>query len=137
MAHTCKTALVRCMDFRLGNAIKKYLEAEGLYDDCDIISIAGAAKDIIENSEGFLASQIEISKNLHGINTVILMNHTDCGGYGGSAKHENATAEREFHVSELGKARDIIATKYPDLNIKLMLAQIHEDGKIEISEINE
>ncbi|MFH1631531.1 MAG: carbonic anhydrase [bacterium] len=135
MSHTCSTALVRCMDFRLGNAIKDYLESNNLYDDVDIISLAGAAKDLNDPEGGVLETQLSLSKRLHSINTVILMNHTDCGGYGGRAAFESAEAEHKHHVDELGKAKEKLLAKYPDLTVKTVLADIKEDGIVSIDEI--
>ncbi|MCH8049361.1 hypothetical protein IH979_01475 [Patescibacteria group bacterium] len=74
MPHICSTALIRCIDFRLGSAIRDYLEKNNLYDDVDIISFAGAAKNINDEEEGPVETQIDLSKRLHSINTVILMN---------------------------------------------------------------
>ena len=93
MAHICSNALVRCMDFRLGSAINEYMKNFELINDTDIISVAGAAKSIAQEENGFAEGQIDLSKKLHSIKKVILMNHTDCGGYGGRAAFESDEAE--------------------------------------------
>lgn len=136
MAHTCSTALVRCIDFRLGSAIRDYMQKNNLYNETDIISYAGATKNINDDAGGPVETQIDLSKSLHSINTVILMNHTDCGGYGGRSAFESAEAEREHHLGELNKAKDRLAAKHPDLTIKLALADIKDDGSINIEDIS-
>ncbi len=124
----CKNALIRCMDFRLESAIQGYMSENGLVDDCDIIAGAGASKDIIENPDGFIATQVALSVELHSIDQLIIMHHTDCGGYGGSGKHDGHEAEMEFHRNEMHKARGILKEKYPELEIKLVLAVMSDSG---------
>lgn len=135
MSHTCSSALVRCMDFRLGSTIKKYMEEKGLYDDCDIISLAGAGKDLAEDANGYLANQIDLSVKLHETKTIILMHHTDCGGYGGRSKFESLDEERSFHIAEMEKSEKILNEKYPELTVKKALVHLNEDGTMEIEEI--
>jgi len=135
MAHTCSTALIRCIDFRLGGAIRDYMNANNLYDDTDIISLAGAVKDLAQNENGYLEGQIDLSHQLHSTNTVILMNHTDCGGYGGRAAFENREAENAHHHSELKKGKEKILAKHPDITVKLALAHIEDDGSVRIEDI--
>ena len=135
MGHTCSSALVRCMDFRLESAIEEYMDSADICGDADVIAFAGAAKNLNEEPSGPVETQIDLSKKLHEINTLILMNHTDCGGYGGREAFESPEAEREHHLSELTKAKERMAEKYPDLTIKLALADIREDGSVNIEEI--
>lgn len=136
MAH-CSTALIRCMDFRLGSAIRDYMQSNGLYDDTDVISIAGAAKDLNDQSMGdAVAGQIGLSAKLHSINTIILMNHTDCGGYGGRSAFEGVDAEREHHLKELNAAKEKLTGEYPDVTIRLALADIRDDGSVNIEDIS-
>ncbi len=137
MSHTCKAALVRCMDFRLQSAIADYIASEGLSNNVDIISIAGAAKDVNDQSMGDAVSgQLALSKKLHDVETIILMNHTDCGGYGGRAAFESVEAERTHHEAELASAAEKLAVVYPDVTIKKMLADIKDDGSVNIETIS-
>lgn len=135
MSHTCSHALVRCMDFRLGSAIRDYLNEKGLYDQTDIISIAGAAKDLNDPNSDILLTQLKLSKDLHDVQTIILMHHTDCGGYGGRGKHENPEAEHAFHLEEMNKAKTRIESEIPGVEIKFVLADIKEDGSITIEDL--
>jgi carbonic anhydrase len=127
------------MDFRFGNALKAYLEKNGLMDNCDIVSIAGAAKNIAspaQDSDRELAlRQIEISKRLHHIHDVILMNHTDCGAYGGRAAFASREDENKKHAEDLASAKKSVLEKFPDLNVKTVIAQIEPDGAIHIEPV--
>lgn len=121
MGHTCTAALVRCMDFRLTRDIQRWLEEKQLVNDCDIISVAGAGKDLIENSKGFVATQISLSVQLHHIQKVLLMHHLDCGAYGGSAACKDRSEEIYKHKSELEKARSIVSAQFPALEVQMLL----------------
>lgn len=127
------------MDFRFGEAIKKWLEENHLMNNCDLVALAGAAKNLVEPKEPtdpeVILRQIEISQRLHHISEVILMNHTDCGAYGGREAFESSEAELKRHQDDLIKARDLILQKFPDLEVRLMLAKITPLGQISIQEI--
>ena len=55
MGHTCSTVLIKCMDFRLTRDVYAWLEEKQLVNDCDMISVAGATKDLVENPQGFFS----------------------------------------------------------------------------------
>jgi len=129
MAHTCKAAILHCIDFRLGPAIKKHLEEKGLLGDCDIVSVAGATKDF-----AFPMAQLELSNRLHETSRVILMNHTDCGAYGGRAAFDSDEAETEAHFSAMAEAKKALIEKIPTLEVSTVLARINEDGSVTFEE---
>ncbi len=129
MSHTCRGVIVHCMDFRFGPDLKKFMEDQGLLGDCDIVSFAGAAKNILEETtRAFAMRQIELSQKLHGMEEVHLVNHMDCGAYGGHGAFPDIAAEHAFQVSELEKAETIIKASFPDLTVVKWLADIQEQG---------
>ena len=134
MAHTCSTLVLHCIDFRFGSAITEYLEKNGLANNCDVVSVAGAAKNIAsptkDSDREFVLRQIEISKRLHDIKEVVLMNHTDCGAYGGRSAFPSRAEEEKTHFAEMQKAASIIRERFPDIEIKLVLANIEESEEI-------
>ncbi len=139
MSHTCKSLLMHCMDFRFGKAMKGFMEEHSMMDDADLVSIAGAAKNIVNpETREFALKQIEISKSLHEMKEVDLMNHLDCGAYGGRKSFETDAAEYNKLTSDLKEARDIVKEKFPELAVKLWLAHIEEtehEKKITFEEI--
>ncbi len=130
MFHPCTSLILHCIDFRFGKEIKKYLEEKGLLGDIDMVSLAGAVKNIVEpkaaSDAEFVLRQIEISKKLHRVKNVYLMNHTDCGAYGGRAAFTSSKEEREKHIADMKKAAEIINQKFSDLKIHLLLAHLEE-----------
>jgi carbonic anhydrase len=139
MAHHCKSLLIRCIDFRLAKGIKNYLEENNLLGDCDVLSIAGAIKSLSSPKDPyekeFIMGQIGISVGLHTVQEVILVNHTDCGAYGGSSKFASPEDEKQFHIEEMKTAKEIILQRYSTLKIKMVLAKILSEGNVELQEI--
>ncbi|MBI2041564.1 MAG: hypothetical protein HYT20_00910 [Candidatus Nealsonbacteria bacterium] len=130
MPHYCKYFIAHCIDFRFQEAIKDHLAKNGLLGDCDIISIAGGVKD-----RDFILKQLDVSVSLHKSREAVLINHIDCGAYGGSGKFSSFEAERIFHAKELEKTKTRILEKYPSLKVKIMLAKIQQSGKVTFEEI--
>ena len=136
MSHTCSNALIRCMDFRLEPAIADYMKAHNLASDTDIISVAGAAKDINDQAFGdIVRGQLGLSKKLHDIQTIILMNHTDCGGYGGRSAFDSREAEWDHHVTQLNAASETLQAEFEGITVKKLIADIQDDGSVEIKEV--
>ena len=134
MKHTCTTVIFHCIDFRFAADIKSYLEKENLLGDVDIVSIAGVAKNLVspakETDTEFVMRQLDISKRLHDVCKVVLMNHLDCGAYGGRKAFESDEAEHAAHATDLEAAKRIILEKYPDLEVKNVIAHIDANAAI-------
>jgi len=118
------------MDWRLGKPMKEYQEREGILGICDEPGAAGGVQDM-----DFALRQLAISVKLHNPNEVILVNHTDCGAYGGSEAFGSAEEEYKFHVKELKKARGAVLVKYPSLKVRMLLAKIQQSGEVSFEEI--
>lgn len=127
MSHTCSSLLMQCMDFRFGKKMKEFMEQNNLLGDADLVSMAGAAKNLVDpETRAFALRQIEISKDLHNMKQVILMSHTDCGAYGGKKAFADEKAEYEKLTGDLREARDIVKAKWPELEVELWLKHIDE-----------
>ncbi|MFH0890483.1 MAG: carbonic anhydrase [Candidatus Liptonbacteria bacterium] len=138
MSHHCQALILHCMDFRLSGAIKEYMAQNGLINNCDVVSLAGAAKNIVsplsESDADLTLRQIDISKRLHNISEVILMNHTDCGAYGGRAAFASDEEEARQHLADMDLAAEKIVAKFPELKVRIVLAKIDPEGKISFEE---
>jgi len=120
---------MHCMDYRFLPEIEKWMEEQKLLGNVDIVSIAGSAKNIVDKStRAFALKQIEISRSLHGIKKVHLMDHIDCGAYGGHAAFVDETTEKTKMVTDLQSAAEIIKQSFPDLEVVLWLAHIKGQG---------
>ena len=54
-------------------------------------------------------SNINISLKLHDPDLIVLVNHEDCGAYGGSKKFASKEEEEQFHEQELDKAQETLS----------------------------
>ena len=133
MSHTCHNILFHCMDFRLTREIGRWLEEEKMMGDCDIVALAGSAKEIVDGDEAsrnLLLKQIEISASLHHASRVILMHHTQCGAYAQSYEFASTEEELNKHREDLTKAENIIKSKFPDIEVLKIIAVMKDgDGK--------
>ncbi|MBI3486422.1 hypothetical protein HY025_05805 [Candidatus Daviesbacteria bacterium] len=118
--HSCEGLVVTCIDFRFQDFINQWIAKYFQPKTFDRVALAGGVKDF-EN----IFKQIEISKRLHDIHKIVLVNHEDCGAYG-----EEGTPEK--HAEDLKTAADKIKEKYPDIAVETYY--LHLDGNFE--EIN-
>lgn len=133
MSHKCKSILIHCMDFRLIKATKEWMEDQGYIGDCDVVSLAGASKELADGSEkayDLIMKQIEISYNLHSSRQVILLHHSDCGAYKSSYSFSSPEEEREKQLSDMDKSSELIKQKFPDMEVVKIWAQmLDSEGK--------
>ncbi len=112
MQHQCDDIVVMCIDFRFQQALDQWLATHLQPGHYDRVSVAGGIKnwDVI-------MSQIEISKRLHNIRRVILINHEDCGAYG-------PEGTRDRHEADLRAARAAVLEQFPALEVELYFARL-------------
>lgn len=113
-----KDLVIHCIDFRFRHQIADWI-AENLNDQADLVAIAGVSKALNdEASRDVVLYQIEIANKLHDMTRVHLMDHVDCGAYGGSKSYSDKAAEVAMHQEELKKAAQIVKAKLPSLTVK-------------------
>ena len=111
-SHECEALVITCMDFRFHETTMKFIH-DGLgIDTFDLATAPGACKLI--NSD-----IVALSKKLHNIKQVIIVNHATCGAYG----IKDPVKELEIQSQDLKKADAILGDLFPDLSIKLFFAQ--------------
>lgn len=117
MSGKCEALVVHCMDYRLQSYINQWLEVTLPKGSYDRAVMAGGVFDIYD-----VIRQVDISARLHGIKTVILINHQDCGMYGPGGTEE-------YHEAELDKAEDKIRRLFPHLEVDTYYLSL--DGNFE------
>jgi len=142
MSHICKNLLIRCMDFRLNKETKKWIKESGLFGGgFDVISLAGASKDIIDGSteikDNFLR-HIGVSVDLHQVEKIIIFHHSDCGAYALDYKFNSVQEEKERQFKDMEKAKVIILEKYPKVEVVFVWGELksENDEKIEFEIIS-
>ncbi len=137
--HKCDAVVLCCIDFRFWRETMQFADEKLKIKSYDFPKLPGAAKAINESAEGDMSqSCVSVPCDLHEVKKIVIVNHEDCGAYGGSGKFEgDKDAEQEFHSQELRKAREIIQQKYPNKEIMLYYARLNEDNRqVQFIEIN-
>ena len=126
MSHTCKAVAIRCIDFRLRTPLTEFFREQGLENQVDDPGLAGGVKDLVEPSGNpdVVLKQISVATALHGVSKVLLINHTDCGAYGGSGAFSDETAERAKHEADLAAAAATVHERFPQVTVEKVLAVI-------------
>jgi len=117
--HHWPVLALSCID---GRFIKRTIdwvskETGGVFDFRTEVGSSKAINDSSEDREIFF-KLIETSKKLHDISELWIIDHVDCGAYGGSKEFENKDVEKQFHIGKMHEASKIIKEKYPWLIVK-------------------
>lgn len=115
--HHCEAVIVNCIDFRFQEYINNWIGENFAPKTFDRVAIAGGVFDL-----EYVLKQVEISKRLHYIKKVVLINHEDCGAYG-----ETGTPEK--HAEDLRNAASSVKQQFPDLAVETYY--LHLDGTLE------
>jgi carbonic anhydrase len=120
--YQCDAAIVWCFDNRFHLGFAKFLKRIGI-EKSDVIKIAGGAKCLAspasESEREFVLQQIRTSIRLHGTKLVILMVHSDCGGYGGlEAFNGDSRVEARHHEEELRRAAAFLNGAIPEVAVQ-------------------
>ena len=125
--HSCEAVVLCCIDFRFWRETMNFVEESLGIKDYDFPKIPGAAKYVNEG-DGLAMQCISVPCDLHHVKKIIIVNHEDCGAYGGSAKFNGDTkTEQKFHEEELRKAKKIISERYSDKEIILIYAKLDKE----------
>jgi carbonic anhydrase len=113
----CEFLVVHCIDYRLQGYLNKWLERYIPTQSYDRVSIAGGVSDL-----DYVIRQVGIALRLHRINTVVLINHEDCGAYGAAGNYKR-------HKADLEEAERKIEALFPELDVETYY--LHLDGEFE------
>jgi carbonic anhydrase len=131
-------AVVWCFDNRFHLSFAKFLKRVGI-ETSDVIKIAGGAQCLAsparESDREFLLEQIRLSMRLHGTRRVILMLHSDCGGYGGLEQFGGDTrAEAQHHEEELRRAAAFLKNAIPEIVVQAYFVDFEGTWAVETPE---
>jgi carbonic anhydrase len=116
MIHT-EAVVITCIDYRLQPILDRWLQEHLGYGNYNRVALAGSVKnwDVIR-------TQIDLSRRVHSITRVVLMNHEDCRAYG-----DQDSPRVHFH--DLRAARERVLEQYPDMAVDLYY--VHLDGQVD------
>jgi carbonic anhydrase len=130
---TAKAVVLSCMDFRFVNDTVYFLNKQ-YKDNYNKLSLAGASlgynQDTFKEWGITIDKHIELAKQLHDVNEIIVIDHMDCGAYRILYDNEQMSKEEEYdlHRKNLNKFRTIMNKKFPELKVTTLLVNI--DGSI-------
>ena len=130
--HHCEAAVLTCIDFRFWRETLEYVEKELGLKSFDFPSLPGAAKAINDcaSDDDIAMKCVSVPRDLHHAKKLVIVNHQDCGAYGGSQVFNgDSEAEQKFHEEELRKAKTKILAKYSDLQVILIYAKLADNGE--------
>tara|TARA_B100000315_G_scaffold250269_1_gene282773 strand:+ start:526 stop:972 length:447 start_codon:yes stop_codon:yes gene_type:complete len=137
--HKCTAALICCIDFRFWKATVNFVQnAFGIYD-FDLITHAGAAKVFVEKKTdviNILEKQIRLAERLHKVSMIIIVNHQDCGAYGGSGKFKNEKDEFAHHSQDVRKGIDLLKKKHKEIKFVGLFAYFNKLGGIDFKRLD-
>ncbi|MCP9887237.1 hypothetical protein KBY96_04715 [Cyanobium sp. ATX 6A2] len=128
-----RALVLSCIDFRFVEQEHAFLARQQLSGAVDWVALAGASLALTgfphrADARAFW-DQLQLSRSLHHIPEVILVDHQDCGAY--AAIHPepffDLQAEQEFHARTLRRARDQILAREPQLSVQLYFARLDGD----------
>ncbi|MDP2735820.1 MAG: hypothetical protein Q8P12_06460 [bacterium] len=127
-AHSCEAVVLHCIDFRFTDDLDKHLIGR-FPQGYDLISLAGSCKGLLsdEDHRKILLEQFQISNRLHHPGTIVLIQHEDCGAYGGSKNFGDSISEQEFQKGELEKAAQLLAQNFPGIRIERYFAKLSKE----------
>ncbi len=127
--HQAEAMLITCIDFRFHQATINYVR-DNLATDFDLLTIPGVAKNFAEeNQSAKEAIRIikEVSLPLHQIKKIIVMNHWDCGGYGGSKSFSSEEEEENQYKNDLLKAKEFLTQEFSQLEVLIGYSKVTDD----------
>jgi len=117
--HTCKAVVLHCIDFRFQQVLNGHFDKE-FPEGYDLVSVAGGVKELVDKGDtnDFLLEQVKISCKLHHPQNIVLIQHEDCGAYGGSGAFKSSNDELAFQKEQLEKAAQLLKHHFPEINIQ-------------------
>jgi hypothetical protein len=128
LSHNCQAVVLHCIDFRFTEELDNYFDKR-FPQGYDVISLAGSCKGLLNDEEHkkLLLEQFEISHKLHHPKTIALVQHEDCGAYGGSGNFADAAAEVKFHKKEAQKAGELLSHDFPGVGVERYFAKLSRE----------
>ena len=122
MSHIAPNIVVACVDFRFQNEFLAHCNKQLGEKTFDYLAYPGASKSILDvESSSAIFFAISALAKIHQTQTIIILDHIDCGAYGGSAMFDSIEDEIDFHKEKLQEAKATIAEKFPKLKVELLI----------------
>ena len=127
-ATTCTTIVLSCMDFRIVEPLRRFLDAEGISGDADLLAWPGGAACLVLDDERERAvGAVSLAAELHACEQIVLVMHEDCRRLGGSDAYADTGAEEAAVSDYLRRAADEIRATVPSLTPRTVVVRLSGD----------
>jgi carbonic anhydrase len=90
------------------------------FGEGDLVAMPGASKAVLE--EPAAVKSIRTLVDLHHAKKIVVVDHMDCGAYGGSKRFDwDHAAEVSLHGQKLADAKQDLKKHFPILDIEIYL----------------
>lgn len=132
--HKAKVLVLSCIDFRFVEAERYFLSIQHLTNQYDWTALAGASLALtglphLAEAQAFW-DQLSLSRQLHQIEKVIILDHQDCGAYAQWVNphlSKDPGQEEQVHADYLNLAYWEIQKRYPDLTVELYFVTLNNE----------
>lgn len=115
-APTCGYVILTCMDFRFVEPLRRFLAAELIEGDADVLAWPGGAACLVLDEERERAvAALRLAREVHGCDRAVLVTHEDCRRLGGSAAFAGPDAESAALANYLRRASGEVRASVPGL----------------------
>jgi hypothetical protein len=129
--------VVSCIDPRLTDDVTYLMTALGRTGRYSEMRIAGAALAAVDEGRpawnAALWENLAASRQLHGVNKVVFINHRDCGAmhlWAGRRLADDPAEELRQHHAVLTRAAEAVRARHPDMSVEIKLMEL--DGSVRI-----
>ena len=134
--HIAKVLVLTCIDFRFIESERYFLSIQHLSNQYDWTALAGASLALtglphLAEAQAFW-DQLSLSRQLHQIEKVIILDHQDCGAYAQWVNphlSQDLEQEQQVHADYLNRAYWEIRKRYPELTIELYFVTLNNEAK--------
>src|SRR3990170_4908679 len=116
----CRALVLSCIDYRSVEPLHGFLRDAGLAGATDIVGWPGGALALLGRDRDPVMGAIHTACELHDPRELILAVHEDCGRIGASVVSPGHQAEISMLETSLSVAAEWVATRLPDLTIRLL-----------------
>ena len=126
--HHCQHLAIHCVDFRFVRSLGQALHLKRV--SFDLLTYPGASKALVdEDTRPVMLKAINIAVELHGVSIVDIVDHLNCGAFGGNELLND-------HVASLRQASEIIRDRFPALEVHLYVADVDSHGELILHPVN-
>src|SRR3989344_2172283 len=129
-SNSCQALVLTCIDFRFNQQVITELRRRGI-EAFDLKCDAGGVKYLIALDKpavrDWIMENIEIARRLHHVERIVLINHYDCGAYGGNATWSSDEEQFEHHAAELTEAKRFLSDKLPGIQTLAFFAEMNQN----------